>query len=801
MPKNIVLLSDGTGNSSAQLLKTNVWRVYEALQLTDPSKQVACYDDGVGTSSFKPLALLGGVFGVGLARNVLRLYRFLCEHYDPGDQIYLFGFSRGAFTIRVLVGLICDQGIVKTRPTMPVAGATPGPVVQELESGERTATASGAKAAAATVGPYVFGGELVRMSRWAYRDFRKQFNQTGGLVSLARKLRNVLLGGWEAMRGLPAYDRTKNHQVDEIKFVGLWDTVDAYGLPIDELTDGIDLWVWPLSMPELELSKKVKRACHVLALDDERNTFHPVLWDESEEPQDKARITEERISQVWFAGMHSNVGGGYPDDALAHVSFTWMTEQAGRCGIHFVPELLDHHTAKADPLGRLYDSRSGLKGYYRYNPRRIKWLTNGQEHEKGFFGLTPKKPTVTIERPKIHESVFARMAAAPEGYAPIVLPDRYAVVMTDGRILEGKDNPYEPPEAASRRAEAQEAAWDRVWLKRLVYFATVAVSLGLLLRPLGWGAEEASRVAEWGGPHRAIAFVGGFLPSYASPWVNYYRANPWHLAIGLAAVLLLMNASKRLQGSICGIMRGIWLKVIPPATGQYESLERPRSLLQRVRSHRWYLVGFAVLRRGGLSTVFGIAALVCLAAAANRAAFETINAMGGWCHGKGAAERLEKDVPSDPLTFASDEACQPTGVQLEARAKYRIALTLPDKTEWSDASVQVGSPAGFTIGSPGLTWGQRALFGLSFPFRRLWSAHWFVPIARIGARGADQYPLESAATELTARTSGELLLFVNDAILPIGFKPLSLGWSSYYKNNEGQATVVVTKLEDAPPMR
>ena len=466
MPKNIVLLSDGTGNSSAQLLKTNVWRVYEALQLTDPSKQVACYDDGVGTSSFRPLALLGGVFGVGLARNVLRLYRFLCEHYDPGDQIYLFGFSRGAFTIRVLVGLICDQGIIKTRPTLPVAGATPGPVVQELGSGERSALGSSAKAAAVAVGPFVFGGELVRMSRWAYRDFRKQFNQTRGLVTVARKLRNVLFRGWEALGGLRAYDRTKNHQVGEIEFVGLWDTVDAYGLPIDELTDGIDQWVWPLSMPELKLSAKVKRARHVLALDDERNTFHPVLWDESDEPQDKAHIKEERISQVWFAGMHSNVGGGYSDDALAHVSFTWMTEQAGRCGIHFVPELLDHHTAKADPLGRLYDSRSGLKGYYRYNPRRIKWLTNGQEHERGFFGLTPKKPTVTIERPKIHESVFARMAAAPEGYALIVFPDRYAVVMADGRILEGADNPYEPPAAARRRVEAQEAAWDLVWWKR-----------------------------------------------------------------------------------------------------------------------------------------------------------------------------------------------------------------------------------------------------------------------------------------------------------------------------------------------
>jgi hypothetical protein len=799
MPKNIVLLSDGTGNSSARLLKTNVWRVYEALQLTDPSKQVACYDDGVGTSSFKPLAILGGAFGVGLARNVLRLYRFLCEHYDPGDRLYLFGFSRGAFTIRVLVGLICHQGIIKTRPTLPVAGATPGPAVQELGASATPAAPSGVTAAAVAVGRFVFGGELVRLSRWAYRDFRRQFNQTGGLVSAARMLRDVALSGWEALWGLRAYHRTDNHSVDAIQFVGLWDTVDAYGLPVDELTDGIDQWVWPLSMPELKLSPKVKRACHVLALDDERNTFHPVLWDESDEPQDKAHITAERISQVWFAGMHSNVGGGYADDALAYVSFTWMTEQAGLRGIHFVPELLSHHTAKADPLGRLYDSRSGLKGYYRYNPRRIEWLTNGQVHERAPLGLTPRAPKVTIERPKIHESVFARMAAAPEGYAPIVFPDRYAVVMAHGRIVEGADNPYEPPEAVARRVEAQEAAWDRVFLKRLVYFATVMASLTLLLRPLGWGAEEASRITEWGGPQRAVAFLGGFLPSYASPWVSYYRANPWQLVAGLAAVMLLMNAGTRLQGSICAIMRAIWLKVIPPATGQYESLGRPRSPLSRLRSHPWYLAASAVLRHTVVSTAFGLATLLCLFAAANRLAFETASAMGGFCHESGG--RALATHASSEAQLVSANVCQATGVQLDAGAKYRIELRLPGRTAWRDAGVEVDSPAGFTAGSRGLTPGQRALFGLFVPFRRLWSAAWFVPIARIGAQGSDQYPLAASATELTARTSGELLLFVNDAILPINLSPPSLGWGSYYSNNHGQATVVVTKLEDAPAPR
>src|SRR5215813_3360242 len=81
MAKNIVLLSDGTGNSSAKLFKTNVWRLYQALDLSDGTRQVAFYDDGVGTSSFKPFALLGGAFGFGLKRNVLDIYKFACRNY------------------------------------------------------------------------------------------------------------------------------------------------------------------------------------------------------------------------------------------------------------------------------------------------------------------------------------------------------------------------------------------------------------------------------------------------------------------------------------------------------------------------------------------------------------------------------------------------------------------------------------------------------------------------------------------------------------------------------------------------
>ena len=113
MGKRIILLSDGTGNAASKVWRSNVWRVFESLDLTG-SKQVAFYDDGVGTSSFKPFAILGGVFGYGLKRNVLDIYKFLCANYtSEDDEIYGFGFSRGAFTIRVVIGLVLDQGLVR----------------------------------------------------------------------------------------------------------------------------------------------------------------------------------------------------------------------------------------------------------------------------------------------------------------------------------------------------------------------------------------------------------------------------------------------------------------------------------------------------------------------------------------------------------------------------------------------------------------------------------------------------------------------------------------------------------------
>src|SRR5450755_292796 len=110
--KNIILLSDGTGNAAAKVWRTNVWRIFEAIDLSQPD-QVAHYDDGVGTSSFRPLAWFGGMFGYGLKHNVIDCYKFVCRSYQSGDRLYGFGFSRGGYTIRVVGRLILSQGLVK----------------------------------------------------------------------------------------------------------------------------------------------------------------------------------------------------------------------------------------------------------------------------------------------------------------------------------------------------------------------------------------------------------------------------------------------------------------------------------------------------------------------------------------------------------------------------------------------------------------------------------------------------------------------------------------------------------------
>ena len=127
MPKNIVICSDGAGNTAIKGRGTNVFKLYEAVDLEGHktnqalTRQIAFYDDGVGTGRLRLWRLLSGALGWGLSRNVRQLYADLARTYDPGDRIFLFGFSRGAFTVRTVAGFIATCGIVDRAPTGPTA--------------------------------------------------------------------------------------------------------------------------------------------------------------------------------------------------------------------------------------------------------------------------------------------------------------------------------------------------------------------------------------------------------------------------------------------------------------------------------------------------------------------------------------------------------------------------------------------------------------------------------------------------------------------------------------------------------
>ena len=738
--KKIVLLSDGTGNSSAKLMKTNVWRLYEAIELAT-GDQVALYDNGVGTSSFRPFAVLGGALGWGLKRNVRNLYMFACRNYTPpadgvpGDEIFAFGFSRGAFTIRVLVGLIEHQGLIK-----------------------------GAQ-----------GRELERRAKWAYREYRRASNPTRGLVTPLRALRDWILRLWERR---PRYTNANNVR-PRIAFVGLWDTVDAYGLPMDEMTRGWDQWVWPLSLCDHRHPAIVDKLCHAIALDDERHTFHPVLLDESKEtPQ--ALTKDERLTQVWFSGVHSNVGGGYPDDSLAHVPLLWMANEAARKGLRLHQDVMAQWKARSDPNGPASDSRRGLGSYYRYNPRSIKKLTDDRFAD------------VTIPLPKIHESVFQRIKSGRDEYAPIVLPERYSVVTAKGEVLHGANNPYEHSTQSQSRCADQERVWNLVWWRRITYFATVILTLLLLVPPFligpdGWALFPWSSRALGG----AIELVGNFVPGSAQPLVEYYRSYPFQLLIGGVFLTVFLLSSTWLQRAIGDHMRVLWDGIATQPFTPVTPSTPPRDWVYRLRSHPWYRRSFEVVTQRVFPFVFGFgtlaAVVLIIAGTANRATFAAASAIGWTC------PEIKNASPwnGDPVVvdLPSREVCQATGLRLDEGKRYEATIALPP--DWADQTIPVATPAGF--GSM-----ERPLVFLPFlPFRRVLTAQWFVPMVRIGAHGAEYHTLDQGSVQFAPRRSGQLFLFVNDAI---GVGP----WlKTFYDNNRGTAKVTIRAVQDdaAAPRR
>ena len=906
MAKKIVLFSDGTGNSSAKAQTTNVWRLFQALDQTKAS-QIAKYDDGVGTSSNKYLAAIGGAFGWGLKRNVLDLYKFVCRNYEKGDDIYGFGFSRGSFTIRVLVDLIATEGLV----------------------------------------PFRAEEELKRNAVAAYRHYRsQQFPSWSPLVLLMRRLRNVLLWAKDRIKGyrtykeVMEYTKTTGRKKIPIRFLGLWDTVEAYGMPVEELKRGIDWVLWPLLFGDLILSPRVERACHALSLDDERTTFHPLLWDEVAEAdmvaQDK--VHAGRITQVWFAGVHSNVGGGYPEDQLALVPLDWMMSEAIANGLVLDKLAVRRIRTEKSPYARLYDSRAGMGSYYRYGPRQIRVRNDEQGNQI---------------LPIIHGSVVMRMAYGSDNYSPISLPHEFWVLAPDGELLpmEGAPlsmkmdmtkthtasaRPAAKPKAVvdaekSRLVEAIEhlarperqavrLVWDTVFWRRCLYFFTLTLTFILAAYPLltgllahavrslitsipvigadlqtRWEALATQLNEGARGPISSIIdALSGFIPSYAEPWKNALVARPLEFGLFVIAILVSLWGSNILQGRIHDRARLAWHKkfrqdyaawskqsqkgwrnsvllalgiavfvfvlgfvrdateLIKLELGVLIAVlagllllstlgQRPVSLSQTTSIQGTFALSVARFLRNNrllqgihkwifertVPIVFAFMLVLVGWYIANRFLFDLASASGHFCKGSVTGDaRNHESIGGSSGVFRTDQMCWPSGLILEEGRRYRIKLETPG--DWFDRTIRA-DVAGF----PADNLRQMS----ATPLKRWWRKDWFKPIARIGEIGNDEYVLEptdqfdshtypscpqieratnnngvrekirediarllmacaptpaerqTVVTEIQARTTGELFLYVNDAVVM---------WPGqtdiFVSNNTGTARITVERI-------
>jgi uncharacterized protein (DUF2235 family) len=445
--KNIVLCADGTGNNDIKERGTNVFKLYEAIDRhghKDNSglvSQIAFYDDGVGTSKFIPWRLLSGALGFGFSKNVRDLYTELAYAYEPGDKLYLFGFSRGAYTARTLAGFIQCCGILDVRNLNQ----------QEVDDQVNECWKKFRKIA--------FTGTMKNDTRRG--NVPSDNTASAADTSETRLARND-------STGLPAYSPV------DIAFLGVWDTVAAIGAPTAELRTLINFF-YPLTFGELTVGPWVKRACHAISIDDERLTFAPELWNEQ-------NGSDKRIEQVWFAGVHSNVGGGYPKHGMSLVAMDWMMSEAEKCGLRFLESDRHYVQQHQDVQDKLYDSRESLSVYYRWSPRNLVELC--KKHEV---------PSV-----KVHISAIERIANGTDGYAPGNIPYDCEIVPTDAK------NPWLTPQRIAsikelikaNKSSEQPSPLDE--MKRVVgsgkgsqylfLFATFAVIVALLFMVRSWSS-------------------------------------------------------------------------------------------------------------------------------------------------------------------------------------------------------------------------------------------------------------------------------------------------------------------------
>ncbi len=289
MGKNIVVFCDGTNQKGGVGSNTNVYKLFNMIE-DRTNRQIAYYDPGLGTDIRK---VTGSLFGRGFSKNILECYQFIFENFEAGDKIYLFGFSRGAATVRSLSSFIHLFGILpKSR---------------------------------------------VDLIKEAFSIYKKK-----DCIAKATTFIN------------------KHHTMwCTIEFVGVWDTVAALGIPSKGLSLILDTF-FSHKFHSYNLSESVKFGRQALAIDEERKTFRPVLWSPISH-----NSTVDKLKQVWFSGVHTDVGGGYKEDDLSDISLKWMTREAIDKGLIIYNKSQSYKSlmnGSPDINGMMHDEQKGFIG-------------------------------------------------------------------------------------------------------------------------------------------------------------------------------------------------------------------------------------------------------------------------------------------------------------------------------------------------------------------------------------------------------------------------------------------------------
>jgi len=410
MSKNIIVCCDGTGNEISENI-SNVLKLYRTLRKTEKTEplQTVFYDPGVGTLA-RPdpwtkmkqdtVAILGLAAGYGLDDNVLAAYRFLIEEYQDGDEIFLFGFSRGAYTVRVLAALVHKVGLL-------------APQQRNLADAALTAYKQT---------PPTVGDETAKL-------LHQSPDEEQADVPLVPNDRAA------------QFARIVSTRWPTIKFMGVWDTVASVIVPRPDR-------FYVFSLEELAFTRanpSVQVFRQAISIDECRRMFRLHPWSEPQifmrnrfsktnnsEPQD--------IRQVWFAGVHSGIGGGYSEkeSAISKYPLIWMIEEAITHGLAVDRRTVNHlawgKPRRGSPFayvkpgfdGNPHDSMSPLWRLVEWFPKKDRYKEWTERPSLLGRYLPNAEPRVIPAGSVIHESVVARMRAIPD-YRPVNLPESYSV--------------------------------------------------------------------------------------------------------------------------------------------------------------------------------------------------------------------------------------------------------------------------------------------------------------------------------------------------------------------------------------